>query len=269
MNNTTLTDILIVEDNADLQELYRFAFENAGYTVHTANDGLQGVTMAAKIKPSVILLDLMMPNVDGFEVLGALQKNVSLLSTNIFVISNLNDPQHMQRALANNAAEFLKKADYTPDQVVQHIESYLRDGPALPAAGEALAEPVETVYRVLLVEDNDDQAELLSLGLEQKGMQVSVAKDGPEGVNQAIAEKPNVILLDISLPTMDGFAVLKTLHSEVKLPVPIIITSQMDSPAEEARAEALGATMFLKKSEYMPEQIAEKVLDYLEAELMS
>jgi len=95
-----------------------------------------------------------------------------------------------------------------------------------------------------------------------------VAVDGIQGVSQAIEIEPNVILLDLMMPNMDGFSVLKTLHTEVKLPIPIIVTSQLDSKADRDRAKSLGAVAFLKKSEYLPDQIAEKVIDYLEADLM-
>ena len=84
----TRPHILIIEDNADILEMYDIAFRSRGYEVSTALDGLDGVTKAVALSPNVIILDIMMPHMDGFEVLHTLKNNTSLKSV-VIVNSNL------------------------------------------------------------------------------------------------------------------------------------------------------------------------------------
>jgi len=257
------TKILIIEDNPNLLELYDMAFSMSEYQVYTALEGLDGITKAAHVQPEIILLDLMMPNMDGFEVLQALKKNTSLASK-IFITSNLVDPKHIKRALKGGADMFIKKADFTPHQTVKVIEKYQSEHPILAPEGE---DELPDHYRVLLIEDNEDQADLLRLALEQKQIDVAVAGNGEEGISQAVAERPHLILLDLLLPDISGFSVLEELRKTAHVSAPVIVTSQMENQKEHKQAESLGAAGFLNKSEYLPEQIAEKVIDYLEVEL--
>lgn len=257
--------VLIIEDNPNLSELYEMAFVSASYRVFSAQDGLEGITQAADCEPQIILLDLMMPNMDGFEVLEALKKNTSLNST-VVITSNLNDPQHVERALSNGADMFIKKADFTPYETVHEVEKYLQGGQRV----ENLLESNDSrVYNILIVEDNEDQADLVTRALELKGMETTVASNGQTGSEMAVNMRPDLIFLDLMLPDISGFEVLKSLQKTANLAVPIIITSQLDDPAKRAEAESLGACGFLNKAEYTPEQMAERALDYLEAELMA
>ncbi len=116
--------VLIIEDNLHLQELYQIAFESSGHEVHIAGDGAVGLEVAPELKPNVILLDLMMPNMDGFAALKELHATLGN-NTTVFITSNLNDQQHITRALKSGAADFLKKADYTPHEVVVYVEQFL------------------------------------------------------------------------------------------------------------------------------------------------
>lgn len=81
--------ILIVEDNVDLQELYKIYFEIAGFEVHQRLDGLKGITEMIELKPDIVLLDIMMPQMNGFEVLEVI-KNQSSIEIPIIVCSNLS-----------------------------------------------------------------------------------------------------------------------------------------------------------------------------------
>ena len=80
--------VLVIEDNHNINEMYAIAFRGEGCTVVSAYDGLDGITKAAQIKPDIIILDIMMPNMDGFEMLKALKTNTSL-ATKVIVNTNL------------------------------------------------------------------------------------------------------------------------------------------------------------------------------------
>jgi DNA-binding response OmpR family regulator len=118
------TKILIVEDNDDLNNMLRIALEQDDFEVYTSVNGIDGITKAVQVKPDLILLDIMMPQMDGYEVLKALQNNTSL-KTIVVVNSNLEQKKDAEKAFKYGAHYCLKKSGYTPFEVVEKVKEIL------------------------------------------------------------------------------------------------------------------------------------------------
>ena len=118
--------VLIVEDDSLIVKVYSTRLKSSGHNVFTAEDGEVGLELAKKIIPDVILLDLMLPKLSGLEVLAELKKNPKTSKLPILVYSNLGREKEIQEAKNLGAAEFITKADSTPQQVVAKIEAYLK-----------------------------------------------------------------------------------------------------------------------------------------------
>lgn len=118
---STKPRILIIEDNPDILELYSVAFISRWYDVSLATDWLSGMTKAVNLRPEIIILDIMMPHMDGFEVLHTLKNNTSLQSI-VVVNSNLEWVDEEKKAKDLWADYFLRKSSYTPLAVVSFIE---------------------------------------------------------------------------------------------------------------------------------------------------
>lgn len=112
--------VLIIEDNVDLAEMFKTAFEAKNFDADTSPNGIDGITKAAGWKPQVILLDIMMPQMDGYEVLNALKNNTSL-DSKVVVSSNLEQEKDAEKALALGADLYLKKSEHTPFEVVEKV----------------------------------------------------------------------------------------------------------------------------------------------------
>ncbi|MCF7845996.1 MAG: response regulator [Candidatus Peribacteraceae bacterium] len=112
--------VLIIEDNADLSEMFKTAFEAKGYEAQISLNGMDGITKAAEWKPDVILLDIMMPQMNGYEVLSALKNNTSL-PTKVVVSSNLEQEKDEQKAMQMGADLYLKKSEQTPFETVEKV----------------------------------------------------------------------------------------------------------------------------------------------------
>jgi two-component system, OmpR family, alkaline phosphatase synthesis response regulator PhoP len=116
--------IMIIEDDENLQEIYKINFEVAGYEVIIEGDGLYGISAVVEKMPDVILLDIMMPNMDGFAFLKAIHDNTSI-NIPVIVCSNLSDQETCTKALISGATEVLLKVDYSGKQLVAKIEEIL------------------------------------------------------------------------------------------------------------------------------------------------
>ncbi len=112
--------IMIIEDNKDLQTIYRHSFEKYGYDVIVEENGLDGVNSVVKVLPDVILLDLMMPGMDGFGFLRKM-KETGGLSIPVIVCSNISDVDTINKALKDGATDVILKVDYSGKQLVDKV----------------------------------------------------------------------------------------------------------------------------------------------------
>jgi len=119
---TTKKDkILIIDDVIELVDMYKIMFDMKGYEVETAKDGLEGITKAVSFQPKYILLDIMMPHMDGFAVMKTFRENTSLSSV-IIVNSNIDIPNITEKIYAAGADYYIRKSDYVPTQLIYMIE---------------------------------------------------------------------------------------------------------------------------------------------------
>jgi CheY-like chemotaxis protein len=122
------TKIFIVEDNADIREIYRLVFDLAGFTVVTSDNGLDAISRIAEIAPDIVLLDIMLPEMDGFQVLTAIKENFNdsnLKNTPIIVWSNLSQEEDIQKAMTLGANYYLRKSDYDGDVLIDKVKDIL------------------------------------------------------------------------------------------------------------------------------------------------
>ena len=118
--------ILIVEDDMSLRSIYADAIESNGYTVVTAEDGEQGLAMVKKEKPDLVLLDLVMPNLPGFEVLKDIRANAETKDTIVIILSVIGDRSLIQKAMNMGANGYAVKGSSSPNEVVGKIDAFLK-----------------------------------------------------------------------------------------------------------------------------------------------
>ena len=116
--------IMVIEDNLDLQEIYKHSFEKGGYDVVLEGNGLEGIVGVVEHMPDVILLDLMMPGMDGFGFLRKI-KETGGLSIPVIVCSNISDVDIINRALKEGAQDVILKVDYSGKQLVDKVNSII------------------------------------------------------------------------------------------------------------------------------------------------
>jgi len=119
-------NILIIEDDEFLRSLAAKRLEKEGYTVLAAPDGDSGLKMASEEAPGIILLDLLLPGLSGYEVLEKLRATEGTKETPVIVFSNLGQKEDVEKAKGLGANDFLIKANFTLDDVVTKIQEYLK-----------------------------------------------------------------------------------------------------------------------------------------------
>ena len=122
----TVVNLLLVEDDVNVAKLYRMLLESRGYTVRHAADGIEGLDFARKERPDLILLDVMMPRMNGISFLQALREDANLGHVPAVVLSNFREPRLVERAMALGALEYMVKAQTRPETLVGAIPHWLR-----------------------------------------------------------------------------------------------------------------------------------------------
>jgi len=118
--------ILIIEDEKFLLELYQGRFEKDGYQVFTAINGLTGLKLAQKEKPDLIILDILMPGMDGYEVIRKLKEDNQTKEITILVLSNLGQREEINQGLKTGADDYIIKTDLTPSELIDKVEEMLK-----------------------------------------------------------------------------------------------------------------------------------------------
>ncbi len=118
--------IMIIEDDKNIQDIYTLNFRAAGYEVIIEGDGLSGISSVVEKKPDIILLDVMMPNMDGFAFLKAMKENTSV-NVPVIVCSNLSDKETYDKAFASGASAVLLKINYSGKELVQKVDHILTE----------------------------------------------------------------------------------------------------------------------------------------------
>jgi len=121
----TKAKVAIIEDDAAIVQMYRLKFEAEDYEVKTAGDGIAGLKLVDEFNPDIVLLDLMMPQMGGLDVLSHLRKDPKTQSLKVVVLTNMGDAETASKVFAMKATDYIVKAEMTPKEVSEKIKKLL------------------------------------------------------------------------------------------------------------------------------------------------
>jgi DNA-binding response OmpR family regulator len=125
MSEENKQTILLVEDDTFLAGMYKTKFEMEGFNVVTAEDGLKGFQSAKEVKPDIILLDILLPKMDGFEVLEKIRASKDTKDIPVIMLTNLGQKEDVKKGLERGANGYLIKAHFMPSEVVEKVKNVL------------------------------------------------------------------------------------------------------------------------------------------------
>ena len=244
---------VIVEDwTFSADNLVRCLAEvHAGAVVHPRGEG--AVDRAVEVSPDVIILDIMLPDVSGWEVLAQLKRDARTRDVPVLVVSAAGD---RQRGKALGAAGHLIKP-VSCQMIREVLEQNLPNGIQATTALVVVSEQVKAQgvvpshddrRLILLAEDNEDNISTISDYLLAKGYWVIVARNGVEAVERAKEERPDLILMDIQMPEMDGLEATRCIRADADLAaVPIVALTALAMVGDRERCLEAGVNEYLSK----------------------
>jgi DNA-binding response OmpR family regulator len=257
--------IVLVEDEEILANILGEKLTKAGYRVTVCRDGEEGITTILRDRPALILLDILLPKKNGYEVLNAMTEAGMLPTTPVIVISNSGQPVEVDHLMKLGIRDYLVKINFDPDEVLAKVVNTIGSPPqvvaplAQPTATPQAAAPSTKAKAVLVVEDDIFIADLLCRKLHEV-FTVHQASDTSIAEKILAEHHVDVICLDIILPGKDGYTFLKELKAHEKYKtIPVIILSNLGQREEIERGIKSGAADYLIKANSSPEEILRHV----------
>lgn len=229
--NLKMRRVLIVDDDDDFRAVLKKQLSNAGYYVLDARDGASALHVARTSRPDVITVDLVMPGLDGWSFIEQLRQEKDLASIPVVVVSGAPEASGGGRLPADVMTVSKSEGQ---DHLLQQV------GQALGGRGGAT---------ILVAEDDDDLRGVLATSLARQGHRVVQVRDGGEALAAIDQHAVDLIVLDLWMPNVDGFAVLDRLRKRAgnAAPIPVIVVSGGDQTSSEVQALSLGANVYLMK----------------------
>ncbi len=236
--------MLLVEDNEGAIVQMLEILRDQGYEVDLARDGAAALEIVSRALPDAMILDLMMPGVDGFEVLGKLREDPRTVRLPVLILTAKHvSKEELSILKGNHIHQLIQKGDVDAVRLLSAVAEMVAhvavsDGDLPPRAMRRRKPAANAKPLVLVVEDNPDNLQTARALLEPMYAVVE-AKDGLEGLAEARKRLPDVILMDIALPGLDGVQTLRQLRQDPAIrdiPVIAVTASAMSSDKERILA---------------------------------
>ena len=235
--------ILVIDDDPEACELIERNLTKDGFSVVTSTSGEQGLRLAHELQPVAITLDVMMPDMDGWSVLRALKADPVLRHIPVIMLTMMDD---QSRGYSLGAIDYLTKP-VDRKQLRKTLSRYYKKGNS---------------SSVMLVEDDLKTRDMMARTLEKAGWKVSEAGNGQEALDLLADKAPDLILLDLMMPVMDGFGFLAEMRIRPELQhIPVIVVTAKDLTPHDKQRLIGQVEQVLDKSPHTREQLLEYVRD--------
>ena len=245
--NTEITNVdsgytvLVIDDDDNAQDMMRKFLEKQNVSILQAKSGEDGLKLAAEYMPDAITLDVMMPEMDGWEVLTALQANEATKNIPVIMLTMADEPDI---GFSLGATDYLTKP-VNWDQLSGILNRHKIESDS---------------QSILIVEDDETTREMLKKSLASNDFKVRIAKNGKEGLDKVKESKPGLVLLDLMMPEMDGFEFAEKLRENKDwLDIPVVVITAKDLTSEDHNRLKGNVEAIMQKGSYSKKQLLSEV----------
>lgn len=239
----TQTTLVVIDDSVTFRQALAGALEMAGYTVHQATNGEDGLRLATAIRPHAVIVDGVMPGLDGPTVIRRIRLDAALRRTPCLLLTASDSGGDELQALDAGADAFARK-ESDIEVILARIAALLRASEKEPTAAPALLDP----KRVLVVDDSESYLQATSRALSDEGYDVVLARSGQQALEMLAVQAVDCVLLDLLMPGLSGKETCELIKaSPVARDVPVIIVTSCDDRDAMLESLSTGADDYITK----------------------
>ena len=261
--------ILFVEDDPFIAEIYKKKFESSGFEVLNVTTGKAVLKEAKEREWDLILLDLVIPELSGTEVLRELRHNPDFREDlKIVIFSNLSSSEDREECLKLGANGFISKTEFSPSEVVTEVNRLLRQFSEqeknFARSEKAPADQVKLGKRLLFIEDEEVFVDMFGKRLRDEGYEVVTKRDGVSGLEAAMTEDFDMIISDVMLPGMQGREIVTRLRETEKgknIPI-FMLSASIEENAMRELSDAGIVNKAFMKTQITPSEFVYAINDY-------
>lgn len=248
--------ILVIEGETAFGSRVVDALKKEGYIASLAVDGATGLKLLYDTLPHLVLVDVVLPGMDGYQILAKKQGEPLLAKIPVFLLSTQGVPINMARVPQGAVREFILDLHADPIEIVKRANTLF----GYPLPGGDVPDAGGTKKKLLWVEDDKLIGNILAKKLIASGFDLYHAKNGQEALQYLADHVPDVMVFDLLMPGMTGFDILQKAKADPRLKtVPTMILSNLNKQTDIERAKVLGAQKFLVKAAASLDQIVEEI----------
>jgi CheY-like chemotaxis protein/nitrogen-specific signal transduction histidine kinase len=247
--NLTGKKVLLVDDQPINIELLAQTLKSERLNIFTALNGNMGLEIARKINPDLILLDIMMPDIDGFETCRKLKASDATRNIPIIFISSKTEHEDIEKGFSLGCEEYITKP-FRIEEVCSRVRAHLLLGNQNKKNVLTQKEDPSTItgMKVFIADDNPMNIDVLRKSLEPLQPNISISTNGEIAVDLIPRIQPDLILLDVMMPEMNGFEVCRTLKTDpLTENIPIIFVTAKNQPEDIQNGFSLGCVDYIPK----------------------
>ena len=239
-----MSKILIIEQDTFFGDIINQKLKSAKHDTFLINNGGAAIDQLRAFKPDLAILDIDMANANAFGILSDKKKDKSIASIPTIIISPSGDLAEIKKVIDLGAKDYLVKAQFNLDDLLVKVNALTSKPVADGEHGGALSGK-----KIMWIEDDQFLSDLISRKLSKQRCKLLYARTGEEALKILEQESPDMILLDLLLPGINGFDVLEKVRADQRLKdTPVIILSNFSQNGEMERGKKLGVARFLIKA---------------------
>lgn len=262
--------VLIIKDKNNYSDILKKELENSNYDVVVYEDGEEDLRIINDYNPQIIILFALQDKIGEYFIIKKKKEAIDKKNIPVMIITNCEQGSEIENVMHFGAINCILKGEFNAKEAVKNISEYLKNNNSNiiksknymgnKTIKQISEEEKKKGLRILLVEDDEFLRDICKRKLEIEGFNVSVAVDGTQALKKIEEEDPQMVLLDVILPGLDGFEILKTMKANpARAKTPVIMLTNLGQTSEVEKGLSLGADEYIVKAHFTIGEIIEKI----------
>ena len=238
--------VLAIDDDVKILELIKIILKDTEFDVLRASDGYDGIKIAKEHNPSIILLDILMPKLDGFMICNILKRNINTKNIPVIFMTGVTSKEHILKAIKAGASDYIVKP-FMPSDLLNKLRKIMESDKPLRLRDSKEKEEIKVELKILVVNDSPTMRKVIINIVKKAGhFDVKEAKNGRDALARLMSDDFNFLITGWEMPLMNGIELTEAIRSDERLKnLPILMVTGRDKKFDIVTAKKAGVNDYI------------------------